>query len=300
MVLSMTDPYATIARTLGGTLRRRWTLHGGVSAAVSALELARPDGRTERVVVRQHGAADWKPLEEGVTGAEFALLGGLRRAGLPVPDPLLIDLSGEVLPAPYMVISFVAGAPEPEALDPALAQMAGFLARLHDLDPAALDLPALPGRDDPLPELLDYLPPDLAGLRGALAGRRLGAPPRASLLHGDFWPGNILWRGCDIAAVIDWEDAALGDPLADLAGCRVELLWRHGEAAMEAFTAHYRRLRGAPDAARLAGWELLVGGGGLAFMDRWGLAPEVEATMRARTGPFLRRAGAVVGRAYAP
>jgi aminoglycoside phosphotransferase (APT) family kinase protein len=68
-------------------------------------------------------------------------------------------------------------------------------------------------------------------------------PPAASrgevLLHGDFWPGNLLWRGDRLVGVIDWEDAARGDPLADVAITRLELLWLLGEHAMDAFTADY-------------------------------------------------------------
>jgi aminoglycoside phosphotransferase (APT) family kinase protein len=77
------------------------------------------------------------------------------------------------------------------------------------------------------------------------------------VLHGDFWPGNILWRGDELVAVIDWEDAAVGDPLSDIACCRVELACAYGEAAMEAFTRHYLRARdGAVAPERLALWEL--------------------------------------------
>ena len=42
-------------------------------------------------------------------------------------------------------------------------------------------------------------------------------PNPPALLHGDYWPGNILWKDGRLAAVIDWEDACLGDPLVDLA-----------------------------------------------------------------------------------
>jgi aminoglycoside phosphotransferase (APT) family kinase protein len=39
--------------------------------------------------------------------------------------------------------------------------------------------------------------------------------------------------------VIDWEDAAIGCPLADLANARLELLWAAGGEAMEEFTRRY-------------------------------------------------------------
>jgi aminoglycoside phosphotransferase (APT) family kinase protein len=37
------------------------------------------------------------------------------------------------------------------------------------------------------------------------------------VVHGDYRFGNFLWQGTKIAAVIDWERAMLGDPMADLA-----------------------------------------------------------------------------------
>ena len=62
-------------------------------------------------------------------------------------------------------------------------------------------------------------------------------PP--GLLHGDFWPGNILWQGEHLAAVIDWEDACIGEPLSDLAIGRLDLLWIIGRDAMQTFTRRY-------------------------------------------------------------
>jgi aminoglycoside phosphotransferase (APT) family kinase protein len=294
------DPYETLARRLGGRLTRRWTLHGGVSAKVQALELILPDGTTDRVVVRQHGAASWKPLEEGVTSTEHAVLEALADASLPVPRPRLCDLSGLVLPAPYLVLPFIDGTKEPHTLSLGLERMAGFLARLHRLDVEALALPAtLPRRDNPVPELLEYLPDGLEALRHLIEKRDAGQEPwpTGSVLHGDFWPGNILWQEDRIAAVIDWEDAAVGDPLSDLACSRVELMCAYGEAAMEAFTAHYLRARGqAVDPAALALWDLLVSSGALAFMDRWGLEPQMEAARRSKTRAFLNRAADALAR----
>jgi aminoglycoside phosphotransferase (APT) family kinase protein len=45
---------------------------------------------------------------------------------------------------------------------------------------------------------------------------RVPAPQRASLVHGDYRPDNVICSEGRFAAVIDWELATLGDPLADL------------------------------------------------------------------------------------
>ena len=288
------DGFAIIARRLGGRLQRHWTLHGGVSANVVALELALPDGAVRQVVVRQHGATDWKPGESNVTANEYALLHGLADAGLPVPRPLMVDVSGEVLPRGFLVLPFVAHEPEGPSVALQVERMAGFLSRLHALEAASLDIAsALPRRVDPVAGVLEYLPEGFDAARRLLSsGRALPALPEPQvLLHGDFWPGNILWRDQRIAAVIDWEDAAIGDPLADVAGCRVELLWHAGEDARNAFTGHYRRASGQVlDQARLAAWELYVASSGLAYMDRWGLEEAIETRMRQRTQQCLESA----------
>ena len=67
------------------------------------------------------------------------------------------------------------------------------------------------------------LPSDLADAVLGLLGR---LPRGDRLSHGDFHLGNLLgdW---DAPVVIDWGDAARGDPLADVA--RTELLHRLGE-----------------------------------------------------------------------
>jgi len=54
----------------------------------------------------------------------------------------------------------------------------------------------------------------LAALRDRLAGHR---SPQ-SVVHGDFWPGNLLVDSGRVLGVIDWESARLtGSPVSDLA-----------------------------------------------------------------------------------
>jgi aminoglycoside phosphotransferase (APT) family kinase protein len=277
----------------GATLLRAWPLEGGVSALVTAVDLTHPDGTVERMVVRRHGAID-KGHNPEIATTEYRLLAAVHAAGLAVPKPLLLDQDCEFFDTPGLVTAFIDGStePAPGSLPEALRQMAVFLARLHALDIDRLNLPALPRRDDPIPGTLADLPglPFEARVREALAGRSLHNPINApALLHGDFWPGNIMWRDGDIAAVIDWEDAASGDPLADLAGSRIELLWKHGDEAMTTFTNLYMALSPV-DLANLPLWELRAASGASARMHEWGLDPEIEAEMRRRAAWLVDRA----------
>lgn len=63
-----------------------------------------------------------------------------------------------------------------------------------------------------------------------------------ALVHGDFWPGNLLWNNGELVAVIDWESAGISDPLLDLAITRLDLLWLFGNDAMEQFINIYRSM----------------------------------------------------------
>lgn len=289
------EPYQRLAERLHpGSAVTGWRqLEGGVSAHVTAVELALPDGGTERVVVRRHGAID-KGHNPTIATTEFRVLAAVHACGLAVPEPLLLDQAGEIFGEPCLVTSFVDGSTgiAPDAVDASLERMARYLARLHAIDLDAVDLPALPRRDDPIPGTLADLPglPFETQVREALSGRRLLEPVNApALLHGDFWPGNVMWRDGEISAVLDWEDAAIGDPLVDLAGCRIELLWALDEGAMESFTRSYIALTRV-DTANLPFWELRAAVGASARMHGWGLDPDIEADMRLKARWLIDRA----------
>ena len=63
--------------------------------------------------------------------------------------------------------------------------------------------------------------------RCAERGRR-ERPIASALLHGDYWPGNVLWNGRRLVGVVDWEEACIGDPIADVAIARLDMLWAFG------------------------------------------------------------------------
>ena len=100
-------------------------------------------------------------------------------------------------------------------------------------------------------------------------------PDGDSLCHGDFHAGNVIMRNGDPSdpVIIDWGNAALGDPLADLA--RSQLLttigWRLLPRRRDRYlargvvsllnrwhTARYLKTSGA-DAQNLASWRTVIG-----------------------------------------
>jgi len=290
------DPYVEIAHRIapGAALVRRWPLRGGVSAHVEALEIALPDGSARRVVVRRHGAAHWKALARDVTVVEYQLLSALSAAGLAVPMPLMVETGSELLGSPFFVMAYVDGAAEfePSELPSALVQMAEYLHRVHTL---TVDV-ELPPREDPVAGALSFVA-ETDPVHEVL--RSLSTPaPTSTLVHGDFWPGNVLWKAGKLVAVLDWEDAAYGDPVSDLAGCRLELLWKYGASAAEAFSEHYLSLAQL-DTSRLPVWELYAASAAAASMSDWGLRPEREADMRYKAQNVIAAARTTLLRAAA-
>lgn len=57
-----------------------------------------------------------------------------------------------------------------------------------------------------------------AGVLGGLLAAQLPVERRPTLVHGDYHYGNMLFRGAEVAAVLDWEIAQIGQPLLDV-GC---------------------------------------------------------------------------------
>lgn len=288
------ESYAGVVTRLfpGAELKAVVRLAGGVSADVHRLDLNLADGRKTSLVLRAHRASHSGHSAE----LEYQLLQSLQRHNVPVPEPLLVDTSGSLLAQPFLAMAFVEGtsaissAQEGHYID----VMANILTKIHALPTA--DLPTLPTRNDPLPEVFDYLPEghQWEGLHAhlrSLADTAYVESPK--LLHGDFWPGNLLWQNDTITAVLDWEDAALGDPLSDVACCQLELRYKLGKSSMYQFTRAYARNQ-LLDRQRLALWQVYVAAAAQRFMGEWGLTPALETHMRTEALASIREAGAAL------
>lgn len=272
-------------------LLRAWPLTGGVSAEVTVIELARGSGERWRLIVRRHGEVD-RAQNPRVARDEYALLHRLYADGLPVPRPVLVDESGDLFPTPVLVVEYVEGETKtelaPAEVDGFLDQVAAVLARIHGFPdvPALSFLPRQDREFGPRPAALDASMSE-GGIREALESA--WPVPRVNesgLRHGDFWPGNLLWRDGALAAVIDWEDAGIGDPLADLANSRLEFLMAFGPEAMTELTRRYLDLS-AIDVGNLPYWDLVAALRPCGKLADWGLEAATERQMRQRHAWFV-------------
>jgi aminoglycoside phosphotransferase (APT) family kinase protein len=171
---------------------------------------------------------------------EYRVMSALGPVGIPVPRTILYEDDPCVIGAPFFVMEFVGGPvirteADARTLAPADAARAADdlvdrLAALHAVDPESAGLAQL-GRPDGflLRQIRRWrqqwhdsdgaarrLPLD--GLADRLADRVPRSAP-ASVVHGDYRLDNTILAADDpgrVAAIIDWEMATLGDPLADL------------------------------------------------------------------------------------
>ncbi|WP_294083053.1 phosphotransferase family protein [Sphaerobacter sp.] len=282
----------------GATLCDVAALPGGVSSRVTVVGVRYPDGRHHRLVVREYGDRDLQRNPD-VAAHEFRVLQVVRAAGVPAPEPHYLDRTGAILGTPLIVIAYVDGQNglTSSDLDRGLPQLAETLAKIHSVDLAAADLSFLPRQEVVYAEVLTLRPATLDDSLDEPRIREVLEPiwplPRRNrpvLLHGDYWPGNTLWRDGRLVAVVDWEDAALGDPLADLGNARLEILWAYGPDAMHAFTRRYRELMPHIDVSHLPYWDLVAALRPAGKLSEWGLDPQTEQTMRTRHRLFVDQA----------
>ncbi|MEO1222762.1 MAG: phosphotransferase [Pseudomonadota bacterium] len=272
----------------GATLNSAARLTGGVSAKVYRLDIRLADESPYSAVLRVHGETHCGHSAQ----LEFQLLEALFRSGLPVPRPLGFGGDSELLGHPFVLIDFVEGSSEIKAqnLETCIGKMAEMLVAVHRTRTA--DLPSLPLRMDPFPELFEFLEGDdeWSDLRAKLTKLNdtayRGTPV---LLHGDFWPENLIWSDGHIAAILDWEDAAVGDPLSDIACTCLEIRYLFGDKGVREFKNAYAK-HDRIEQGRLSLWLLYVAAAALMHMGDWRLPPHREANMRREAKETLRQA----------
>lgn len=240
-------------------------LKGGVSASMTLVTIREINNKTKKWVLRQL-SKETLSNRPGALVMENSLLKSLHHQQIPVPLPVYLDIHGEFFDTPTLLLEYLEGEMDfsPRQLSRRVEKLAEVVAKLHavkldDIKDAAV--PKLNLSMDQLfgdfPELSDEILGE-SNIREKLAAHW---PPRHrnpdSLLHGDIWNGNILWRGDAVSGIIDWEDAWIGDPLLDVAGIRLDLACEFGFEYADQFTSCYTGLTKI-DTRSLAQWDLVA------------------------------------------
>jgi aminoglycoside phosphotransferase (APT) family kinase protein len=220
--------------------------HGLGSGSLRARRIGVPGGSnfsfllerdTGRFVLRRPPRPPLPPSAHDMV-REARLQLALAKQGIRVPPIVAVCDDGDVLGVPFYVMEFVDGDVIGEELPRLLAadadarrrlglDLVDTLAEIHDADVSEPDLAAFvrPGsyaerqvrrfmqlwplnatRELPVPEV------------GERLGATLPEPLPLAVVHGDYRLGNMMVApdGSGIAAVLDWEMGAIGDPRADL------------------------------------------------------------------------------------
>jgi aminoglycoside phosphotransferase (APT) family kinase protein len=198
---------------------------------------------------------------------EFKTFQLLNRYKVPAPEALYLDEPGEVLGIPGIVTRFVEGSLVMDTPNDPLdwaRKLALTLAKIHSIACGEEEQRfLLKGNSEALWFLNHDAPPKYmqeypGGTDVWHLLRKLNTkfqPDTPALMHIDYWSGNILWHENEIAAVIDWEEAAYGDPAYDAAYARMNMILMGLPEAAGEFTSVYESQIGNA-LKNLGFWEL--------------------------------------------
>lgn len=288
---------------------------GGASRETYGFELVWMDNGAKRrrpIILRRDPTGG---LLKTSREREYAALSAMHRAGLMVPEPILLELDPAVLERPFFIMERLPGrvspgpfaAEEPIALRERIAdQFLTELARLQALDYRQLGLKWLGephGPEGPAHEQTahwrqiyqrDRMGEHYPLLQAAFVW--LEANPvscdRLCVVHGDYRSGNYLYDESGMLGMLDWELVHLGDPMEDLGWASLVFWGRDGLAGglmeREAFYRLYEsKTKRAVDRRRLLFYQVL-GNAKMAVICLSGIRAWAEGQTADAAMPFLR------------
>jgi aminoglycoside phosphotransferase (APT) family kinase protein len=209
-----------------------------ISGGKSNLTYAISDD-SSRWVLRRPPTAGLTPSAHDVA-REYRITSALQGTGVPVARTIMLCEDVSVLGAPFTLVEHVTGRVirtktdlaelGGQDIDACIDELVKVLGALHNVDYHAVGLEKF-GRPDGYVTRQVALwakqwsrvktedSPDLDRLHADLADS-IPAQSEASIVHGDFRIDNTILAPDDVsrvAAVVDWELSALGDPLTDVA-----------------------------------------------------------------------------------
>jgi aminoglycoside phosphotransferase (APT) family kinase protein len=211
---------------------------GGRSNLTYRLEFPAP-AQPARLVLRRPPLGHVLPTAHDMA-REYRVISALHGTDIPVATPVAFCSDADVIGAPFYVMEYVDGLvlrtrQQAEMITPGQARqvserLAEMLAAIHGLDWAGAGLGDFGRPAGYMSRQLSRwqrqwdlsVTREVPGYQELVKRLAAGLPTEGegTLVHGDFRVDNVLIAAGPrprIAAVVDWEMATLGDPLADLA-----------------------------------------------------------------------------------
>jgi aminoglycoside phosphotransferase (APT) family kinase protein len=207
-------------------------LHGGLTADVRCLTIATPNGGVRHLVLRTY--VDRADAAELVDREAHALT---ELAATAVPAPELIAVADPAVLMTHLPGRTVLTDAGLADRIPALAQQ---LVAIHSVHPVER-----PGTFVTLTTADTVVTPPGADWTEAINLIRRPHPPyEGAFLHRDYQPGNILFEGNRITAVVDWASTSWGPTDLDVAHCATNLALLHGPTQAHHFIEAYQQAGG--------------------------------------------------------
>jgi aminoglycoside phosphotransferase (APT) family kinase protein len=185
-------------------------------------------------VLRRKPFGDLLPSAHAVD-REYRLIAGLHPLGFPVPRPFALCDDPGIIGAIFYVMELAPGRSYPNGALPEFEpqircqmyeQLVDTLGDLHNVDPVAAGLGGFGKAGNYFERQIarwtrqyrDSQTDDLPAMEKLIAFLPATVPEqsRVSIVHGDYRIDNALFDGSgQLTAVLDWELATLGDPVAD-------------------------------------------------------------------------------------
>jgi len=252
---------------------------GGGDAAVSITRFAGGQSNptyqvqtdVRRYVLRRKPFGELLPSAHAVD-REYRLLAALHPTGFPVPRPVALCEDPDVIGSMFYLMEMVDGRTIWDGTLPDVSNqdriahydaLVDTLASLHNLDHEAIGLGQFgaPGnyfrrqverwtkqyraaQTDDIPEIEKLI----VWLRGSVPGQS-----RRAIIHGDYRIDNVIFApdGAAVRAVLDWELATIGDPLADFSYLAMHWILPHdGKAGLAGVDL---QAHGLPELEHVAG-----------------------------------------------
>jgi aminoglycoside phosphotransferase (APT) family kinase protein len=242
------------------------SLPGSYSNFTHLVEARSAGGSVFRIVVRRY--AVFGSYDRGEKARrEFKTLELLHGNDVFVPRPLYLDEEGSLLGCPGIVTDHVPGEMLTSPADPlnCARALATTLTKIHSVPCDAevrgflLDANSEATwflRSGAVPDYMDAHPDGAAVWQMMHDLLPMMQPVPPALVHIDYWLGNVLWDQGRITAVVDWEEAAYGDPGIDVAYSRMDMFLNGmGRRAADEFLNFYEAEMGRR-VANLGFWEL--------------------------------------------